>query len=293
MGIAKSALKLLMQEGKKRPFQGKSLLQLGRQHTFLTLAQIQEMAHKINFQLHPTKQISLSFNKELKETECVDDITLFSLLGFSTIHSLDASAYENSTIIHDLNTPISANHQYDLIFDGGTLEHVFHVPQVLKNIHTLLKPDGIIIHASPSHNHVDHGFYMFSPTLFYDYYSVNSYDVLTSYLFEYSSPDNSTWDLFEYQPGSLDSLSFGGFGKKMVGIWFVARKTAHSTNGVIPQQGAYLKTWQKKENHSLVQHSKLRMWLKHFQLLRAFVKYVKRKSTRFTEKRKLKKITLS
>jgi len=103
--------------------------------------------------------------------------------------------------------------QYDVIYDGGTLEHIFNAPQALKTIHGLLKQDGIIVHGSPSHNHVDHGFYMFSPTFFWDYYSANKYNILTSYLFQYSSPDNCTWEVFEYQPGSLDDFSFGGFGK--------------------------------------------------------------------------------
>lgn len=290
MGIAKSALKLLLEEAKTRGFKDKSILQLGRQHTFLTLEQVQKLAKRANFSLYPT-EIRLSFNESLKEAQCVDDVTLFALLGFSKIHSLDASVYENSTLIHDLNTPIplSLHGQYDVIFDGGTLEHVFDVPEVFRNIHKLLKPGGIVIHVSPSHNHVDHGFYMFSPTLFYDYYSTNAYDILTSYVFEYASPDNASWDIFKYQPGCLDSLSFGGFGKKMLGIWFVAQKNSHSTEGIIPQQGAYLKTWQKKEL-PINQASAFRKWLKSLQILRMLVSYVRRKRARFIEKRKLNKI---
>ena len=112
--------------------------------------------------------------------------------------------------------------KYDVIFDGGTAEHIFNFPQVLKNIHDLLKLGGIIIHASPSHNHVDHGFYMFSPTVFYDFYSVNKFDILKSYIFEYKSDPIFDWLIYDYKPGAIDHLSFGGWGRDSLGIFFVA-----------------------------------------------------------------------
>jgi SAM-dependent methyltransferase len=194
MGIAKSAFQLLIEEAKKNNFTKKKILQLGRQFTFLTLAEAINCAKKANFPY----QLPRSFNSKLKNCNYIDDITLFSLLGFNEIYSLDVSSFEQASLIHDLNTPVPIewHHQYDVIFDGGTLEHIFNLPQVLKNIHNLLKEDGIIIHASPSHNHVDHGFYMFSPTLFSDYYSANSYKILTSYIFEYTFECNSPWKFF-------------------------------------------------------------------------------------------------
>lgn len=293
MGIAKGALKLLIQEAKKRSFKGKSILQLGRQHTFLTVTQAYAIAKQMGFQTEEIQKIQLSLSKDPKLQGCIDDITLFTLLGFTTVHSLDASSYEHSTIVHDLNTPVPSHlhHSYDVIFDGGTLEHVFHLPQVLKNIHALLKKDGRIIHCSPSHNHVDHGFYMFSPTFFYDYYSANHYPILTSYIFEYAAADNSDWKHFAYHPGSLDALSFGGFGKKLVGIWFIAQKTANSTDNQIPQQGAYVKTWKAPIQEPKKQNA-LRAWLKSFPLLHTAVTFIKRKTALFIQKKKLKKITV-
>ena len=61
---------------------------------------------------------------------------------------MDFSDYE-SNIIQDLNTLIK-NHdifeKYDLIIDGGTLEHVFHVPNAFENFFKLLKIGGRILH---------------------------------------------------------------------------------------------------------------------------------------------------
>ena len=62
-----------------------------------------------------------------------------------------------------------------MIIDGGTMEHIFHIPNVLNNIYRMLRVGGRIIHISPSSNYVDHGFYSFSPTLFYDFYQTNKF----------------------------------------------------------------------------------------------------------------------
>lgn len=47
-----------------------------------------------------------------------------------------------------------------------------------------------MIHASPSHNHADHGFYVFNPTIFYDFYTANGFDVIKRYVLEFESDSN-------------------------------------------------------------------------------------------------------
>ena len=51
----------------------------------------------------------------------------------------------------------------------------------------MLKKGGHLLIAVPCSNMIDHGFYSFSPTLFYDYFSCNHFKILGSYLRE-SSP---------------------------------------------------------------------------------------------------------
>lgn len=286
MGIARSAFKLLLEEAKKGSFKGKKILQLGRQHTFLTFTDAIRLAEKANFNLFHFNDIQLSFNSELKSKGYIDDVTLFRLLGFETVHSLDVSPYENPSIVHDLNSPIPAElyQQYDVVFDGGTLEHIFAISQAFKNIHELLKEGGVVIHSSPSHNHVDHGFYMFSPTLFSDYYSANKYQILTSYIFEYGFENNTSWRVFEYQPGCLDILSFGGFGKKMLGIWFVCQKQQFSTGGIIPQQSACREQWNNKTVLSEERPFLLKRWLKKIGALHSMVLKFRKKIRQFKYK---------
>lgn len=89
------------------------------------------------------------------------------------LDSIDFSDYESPTYTHDFNTPISSNfhHQYDVIFDGGSSEHMFHIPQVFMNYHNILKKWWYYIGILPMNNHVNHGFYQFSPDFFYSLFS--------------------------------------------------------------------------------------------------------------------------
>lgn len=238
MGIARGAYRLLLEEKKRGVLQGDTILQLGKQGVL--------------FNTHTLKRYAALHNVSLEgnippQSGFIDDITLFKALGFKNVHSLDYSDFEKADILWDLNEPIDPKYygQFDVIYDGGALEHVFNVPQVFKNIHHLLKENGLIIHVSPSHNHVDHGFYMFSPQLFNEYYTTNQYQIVTAQIFEYSPHFNRPWTLYQYGPGALDLLPSGGFGHKLLGIHFIAQKMAYSTAGVTPQQRSYVRAWNK------------------------------------------------
>jgi len=240
LGIARGTYRLLLKESKRKKFSG-SVLQLGRQDIFLSSKEIYKYAEKEKAYLNAS---SISGKKK------VSDVEFFKLLGFDEVHSIDYSSYEKADIIWDMNLPVPKKYhqKYDYIFDGGTSEHIFNFPRVLENISLMLKSGGSVIHLSPSHNHVDHGFYMFSPTVFMDFYKENDFEIKTPYIFEYSfiSP-KKLWDVYEYESGSLQSLSFGGFGKKLLGIFFVAQKKMHYDSIKIPQQFYYQNTWNKKE----------------------------------------------
>lgn len=240
MGIAKGVCHLLSETKRDVPeFEGK-ILQLGRQHTFLTLEQLHTIVRKFGIDTQP-------LNREADNKRACDDQEVFGALKFEKVESLDYSSFENATHVNDLNLPVPAelHGNYNVVFDGGTMEHIFDIRMVLKNIHDLLKVGGVIVHAAPSSNHVDHGFYMFSPTLFQDYYEANGYDIRKSYIFEYTTDhDQDPWIIYDYKPGSIDHLSFGGWGgEKLLGVFFVAVKTELSSSNVVPQQFVYRQAW--------------------------------------------------
>lgn len=248
MGISISLAKLLIRESIEKNWQG-SILQLGKQTIGLDAATFEVLATYPDFIDGPPvmKRPESSGNKGICSP--VSDIEFFKKLGFESVFSLDNNNFEGSDLVLDLNIPIpqQLHNQFDVIYDGGTIEHIFHLPQVLKNIFNMLKVGGRVIHAVPSSNHVDHGFYMFSPTLFFDFYRANRWKIEDISVFKYSSADETKpWVFYEYLPGCLDHLSSGGFTQgEMLGIWCMAKKIHSSHGDVIPQQGFYLNEWKK------------------------------------------------
>jgi SAM-dependent methyltransferase len=94
---------------------------------------------------------------------------LFKFLGAESVESMDYSSYEGAGIIHDLNLPIpdALKLNYDVVFDAGTLEHVFNFPVAIRNCMELLKVGGSLVLHTPANNYFGHGFYQFSPELYF------------------------------------------------------------------------------------------------------------------------------
>jgi SAM-dependent methyltransferase len=95
-------------------------------------------------------------------------------LAAEQVDSVDASAYENATLLHDMNLPLPATGvtrgSYDAVLDFGCLEHVFDFPTAWRNCVDLCKVGGHIFHSLPANNLAGHGFYQFSPELFFNLY---------------------------------------------------------------------------------------------------------------------------
>lgn len=243
-----------------------SILTLGRQHTFVTVAQLFDLLcekqratvsdQEIRFMneshfLRYTEAVESEAKKKRYRfsPDYISDDSFFSAVGFERLESVDASDFEDATIVHDLNElglSRAAGSKFDLVFDGGTMEHVFHVPNILANIFDALQVGGYVYHSSPCNNHVDHGFYQFSPGFFHDWYSTNNWVIHRADFFRYTRDhDTEPWQFFPYSPGALDSVSFGGLDDAMYGIAFCAQKTSESTCAKIPQQGHYYRLWNK------------------------------------------------
>lgn len=93
---------------------------------------------------------------------------LLADLGAASVASLDASGYEDATIIHDLNSPSPPPaERFSMVIDGGSLEHIFHVPNALRSILGLVDVGGHVAFINPMNGHPGHGFYQFSPEFWF------------------------------------------------------------------------------------------------------------------------------
>lgn len=104
-------------------------------------------------------------------------------LGAKDAESVDASAYENATHLHDMNLPwpepSAQRGAFDAVLDFGCLEHVFNFPVAWRNCVDLCKEGGHILHSLPANNLSGHGFYQFSPELFFNLYQrQNGFELL-------------------------------------------------------------------------------------------------------------------
>jgi hypothetical protein len=275
MGIARSALELLCQLAKREKFgsYGASVLTLGRQSILVDRAGFESILKQYGLESEQSKK----FNRNSP----VNDSEIFSALGFKLLESIDYSDYESPTHRWDLNLPVERNFgTFNLVFDGGTSEHIFNIPQLLRNLHNLTAENGLILHAVPINNWVDHGFYQFSPTFLTDYYRANNWEVIANYVTEQKYEVNRPWTLYQYEPGGFDYISAGGGGGCLFGHWIIVRKNAGSTCGQTPQQTRYKKVWGqivvsdiRDERVSLKAIAKIKKVLKRFPLARSIVMF--------------------
>jgi hypothetical protein len=108
-------------------------------------------------------------------------------LGAKDVHSFDNSDYEGATHLHDMNQEIPEcfRQQYSVVVDSGSLEHVFNFPGAIKNCMELVRVGGHYVGITPANNLMGHGFYQFSPELFFSVFTPrNGYELISAIVFE-------------------------------------------------------------------------------------------------------------
>jgi hypothetical protein len=166
MGIDKSSLELILlsQNYVKNTAVNKkaNILTLGRQ-------QIHIFKNDINYLLHKYKFNSLIDKFNVSNYSENLFINLFEdRSGYNEIFvdSIDNSNYEGASIIHNMNNPFISTKKYQYIYDGGTIEHIFNIPQVIENVIDMLDIDGLFVSITCNNNFSGHGIYQFSPEFF-------------------------------------------------------------------------------------------------------------------------------
>jgi hypothetical protein len=144
---------------RQQKMQMRTVLTLGRQDSLLTLPWLQHLRRVYDAPVGELDQKAEPYAE-----------AFFKSLGAESVDSLDFSDYQGCTICRDLNAPPPAEppkQTYDLVYDGGTLEHVFHFPNAIANCMSLVKVGGHFMASLPADQWLGHGFYQFSPELFF------------------------------------------------------------------------------------------------------------------------------
>lgn len=166
----------------------------------------------------------------------------FLELGYDKYLALDYSDYEGADIVHNLNFEIEDDKLKgiaDLVFDAGTMEHVFNTPQVFDCIHNLLKVGGRVVYSTPTNGYLDHGFYQFSPTLFTDYYKANKYEAINGTLIDRASLGNVLIAPYQYDIYRKESPRYIQKRHSFTLSFFCFEKTVDSLSREIPIQTFY------------------------------------------------------
>ncbi len=224
----------------------RNMLTLGRQQLFFRPGDLEEALRSCGV----AKEKIALFLADARNEESADP--LFHALGASKITSIDYSDYQGASIQQDLNTPVDSklHGQFDLVFDGGTLEHVFHFPVAIQNAMEMVKTGGSLISVTPANNQMGHGFYQFSPELFYNVLSKENGFRVDSMIALELSPVNR-WFAVE-NPAVIRSRV------TLTNLWGVnlfvhaIRDTKVPLFRSVPQQSDYTTLWKEgAANHAL------------------------------------------
>ena len=162
MGLDINAVRFLI-DARKRGLEFGEVLTLGRQDLNVYPAKMIEVLGAHGF---PSGAFTVDMKVLFGEP-------VFTSLGAKQVCALDFSDFEGAQFVHDLNQPIGPElrERFDVVYDGGTIEHVFNFPVAIKNCMEMVRPGGRVILHTPINNWCGHGFYQFSPELFFRVFS--------------------------------------------------------------------------------------------------------------------------
>lgn len=246
MGILRGIAGLMIEAHQRQPFHGR-LLQLGRQEIFFSADDFERIARHRDFA--PANASTLDTVPDRRRP--LTDLEFFGAFGFERIEAADYSDFDGAELVYDMNRDdLPADHRgaYGCVVDGGTMEHVFHAPNFLKNVFELLRVGGRVVHITPASNAVDHGFYSFSPCLFYEFYKANGWRIDACKLLDFGTrllPIRMT--AYDYVPPIRRDVLDGYLRGTVHYTFVVATKQADSTADKIPQQTFYQDLWDGSE----------------------------------------------
>jgi hypothetical protein len=158
-----------------------------------------------------------------------------TFLDYSETVTIDFGGTEKALKL-DLNQPIFLGREFDIVYNGGTAEHVFNVWQLFKTVHDHTISGGMMIHGAPFTGWLDHGFYNFNPTFFWDLAAANGY-VVQLFLYTETTPLKIIRVLQREQLADMSKTGQIGSNSH---IYVVFEKPHENRPFITPQQGYYV-----------------------------------------------------
>ena len=170
----------------------------------------------------------------------------FDFLGAKSIDSLDYSDYEGATIIHDMNLPVNKDmeERFSAVLDGGTLEHVFNYPVAIKNCMRMVEVGAHLILVTPANNFFGHGFYQFSPELFFSVLGEQNGFTQTQIFVQ---DDSFQWYKIKNPQDIKKRVDICCAERKECLIYVVSKKINSTPQSLTVLQSDYVLVWGKEE----------------------------------------------
>ncbi len=155
-------------------------------------------------------------------------------LDYSKIAAIDFHG-SPAALALDLNNPVDLGEQYDVLINIGTAEHVFNVWEFFRTCHRVTKPGGIMVHVMPFLGWIEHGFYSFNPTFYWDLAMANGYTLMVLAYTELNPP--KVVQLLRREQ-IVEMAQSGALGRN-ANLYAIMKKGAAESDFRAPIQGFY------------------------------------------------------
>jgi len=192
MGLTAKAIKYIIKCSRKYDIKG-PVLTLGNQDIYATEHDITRWLEDEGLPVKRPAAIKYSTSHTIPKInpqakKYIHAETFFEFIGIPSqqYYDIDKFDFDHPKIIHDLEKPIDRRFHkfFNFIIDSGTMEHIFDIRSVMDNIVHTTNLGGYVLQLIPAQNFLNHGFYQFSPTFFYDFYTANGFEIVESYIIE-------------------------------------------------------------------------------------------------------------
>jgi hypothetical protein len=214
-------------------------ISLGRPHMLLTRAETRKLLRGHGY---------TPIDRDI-EAICSEKYAdqFFRFMGCDDIKYLDYSDFEGADIVHDLNLPVDPKHwnAYSCVVEGGTIEHIFNFPTVIDNCMKMALVGGHVLSFNVANNWLGHGFYQFSPELFFNTFcKKNGFKTNKVFLAERHS---ESWCDVPDPADLQERLQI--INTRRTNILTVAQRISEQAGILsIPQQSFYEKNWEEGDD---------------------------------------------